>query len=1321
MNRRISFQGIARGFFFAAVFGLTGAVSLPSLTAAQETDSLSNRLANEPIQQLISDARKFGDPARGAIAFYKPTMNCARCHEPAAANQKRRLGPDLTEKREADWAHLAQSVLQPSAKIKQGFGSVQVLLANGRHLTGVLVSQDDQGLVVDQIEANKPIRIDDADIDDFKEIKLSSMPQGLANQLSNRQQFLDLVSYLAEIATQGPARAAELKPGNLPTLAPLPEYESRIDHAGLIAGLDKDAFKRGEETYRLRCASCHGTIEEEGSMPTSLRFASGKFKNGNQPDQMYQTLTHGYGMMIPQRWMVPQQKYEVIHYIREHFLQKHNTSQLFEINKDYLAGLPKGDTRGPKPVVSRPWTLMDYGPSLINTIEVSNDGSNIAQKGIAVRLDDGPGGVESGSHWLMYEHDTMRVAGAWSGKFINWEGIHFNGAHGRAPHIAGKLHFATATGPGVGKPAEKLADMGNIAQGLFDDDRVVGRDGKHYGPLPHHWARYLGMYRFGKQTIIKYRVGETEILETPGLRFVESKPVFTRTLNIGQRDKDVLIKVAQLKGQPQLAQAGKWNVILPPSSDESPTAKTNTEKNQSKKIQSDGIKFDGSTFAEIENGDQFDMTDSDYSIYARIKTRADGTIFSQTKNQQEWIPQGKTLFIRNGRPTFDIGWVGDVQAKKRINDGKWHDVVMTWASKNKEVRFYVDGQSSGRGRLGPRKKIDNQVVRIGYTNGNFPQKSFFKGAIGEVRFYQRLLSKEELKDPSRIQPRQLMGTWNSQRDSEIPEAGGNKKLTAKVSRAQGGSEGSLGLAVFHTLKDASWIYHDEQLILRIPAGEPVNLVLAHQAITGAEEAKVLDEQAVDFVAADLKPLTAGGPANYPQTLTSKIIRGDDSGPFAVDVFQRPTRNPWSAQLRLTGLDFLPDGNTAIVSAWDGSVWRVTGFGSDTSDQLSWQRIAAGLFQPLGVKIQNDKIYVTCRDQIVILHDLNGDHEADWYENFNSDHQVTEHFHEFAMGLQSDQAGNFYYAKSARHGKKAVVPHHGTLLKVSPDGSQTEILATGFRAANGVCLNPDGSFVVTDQEGHWNPKNRINWVRPGQFYGNMFGYHDVSDDSDEAMSNPLCWITNEFDRSPSELLWVKSQKWGPLNGSLLNLSYGFGKIYVVPHEEVAGQKQGGMVELPIQQFPTGVMRGRFHPGDGQLYCCGMFAWAGTQQQPGGLYRIRYTGNPVHLPVGLNASEKKIKIKFSGSVDPQSVTDPDNFAINTWDLKRTAKYGSKHYNPKRLKVANSILLSDNQTVELTIPDLAPTWGMEINYAVKTKAGKELKGKIHNSIYNLPEGNK
>jgi hypothetical protein len=385
--------------------------------------------------------------------------------------------------------------------------------------------------------------------------------------------------------------------------------------------------------------------------------------------------------------------------------------------------------------------------------------------------------------------------------------------------------------------------------------------------------------------------------------------------------------------------------------------------------------------------------------------------------------------------------------------------------------------------------------------------------------------------------------------------------------------------------------------------------------------------------------------------------------------------------------------------------------------LSWQRIASGLFQPLGVKIVNGLIHVSCRDQICILHDLNGDDEIDYYANFNNDHQVTDHFHEFAMGLQTDAAGNFYYAKSARHALTALVPHHGTLLRVSPDGSRTDIVANGFRAANGVCVNADGTFIVTDQEGHWNPKNRINWVREGGFYGNIFGYHDVEDSSDEAMEQPLCWITNAFDRSPAELLWVDSRTWGPLNNSLLNLSYGYGKIYVVPHEQVQGQMQGGMCELPLPQFPTGIMRGRFHPVDGQLYACGMFAWGSNQeQQEGGFYRIRYTGRPVHLPIGLQAKRNGVELVFSETLDPAAAADAANYAVKVWSLKRSSDYGSKHYGEHDLPIGKAMLSADGRSVFLAIPDLAPTWCMEIKYTVKGKQGEPIQGVIHNTIHAL-----
>lgn len=50
--------------------------------------------------------------------------------------------------------------------------------------------------------------------------------------------------------------------------------------------------------------------------------------------------------------------------------------------------------------------------------------ANFAYKGIAVRLDEGPGGIAAGKAWMIFDHDLMRIAGAWTGNgFIDWEGI----------------------------------------------------------------------------------------------------------------------------------------------------------------------------------------------------------------------------------------------------------------------------------------------------------------------------------------------------------------------------------------------------------------------------------------------------------------------------------------------------------------------------------------------------------------------------------------------------------------------------------------------------------------------------------------------------------------------------------------------------------------------------------------------------------------------------------------------------------------------------------------------------------------------------------
>lgn len=697
-----------------------------------------------------------------------------------------------------------------------------------------------------------------------------------------------------------------------------------------------------------------------------------------------------------------------------------------------------------------PYQRMEFGPVLFWTFQVER--GNIAQKGIAVRLDSGSGGVSHGRAWMIYDHDTLRAAAATTGSFVDWRGIAFDGSHGTHTSLTGARHFVNPPGPGCAN-----------VDGRWDDPRLKGRDGKPYGPLPRDWAQYKGLYLHGEKAVLALTIGGARVLESPGWIAHGTNAVFTRTLNVGDATRPVILRVA---------------------------------------------------------------------------------------------PDSASVHLIGGG-------------------------------------------------------------RLTRTNGFW---------IAEL--------------PSRARSR-----------------------------------------LFISRLDA----------------------LALQEVAGNDASSL-----------DLEPLTRGGPARWPQDIVTTVKTGNTDGAFAADSLALPEENPWQSWMRPGGFDFLPGGTNAVLCTWNGDVWRVEGLTANPPVSLRWRRLAAGLFQPLGLKVRDGEIFIACRDQIARLRDLNGDGETDFIESFNNDHQVTEHFHEFAMGLQSDAAGNFYYAKSARHALPALVPHHGTLLRVSADGSRTDILATGFRAANGACLNEDGTFFVTDQEGHWMPKNRINRVRAGGFYGNMFGYTTVTNAADGAMDPPMVWITNAKDRSPAELLWVPKGTWGALGGSLLSLSYGTGKIFIVPHEEIGGVWQGAVCELPMPGFATGIMRGRFG-ADGALYACGLFGWAGSATAPGGFHRVRPTGKPAHVPLRIHARSGGLDVTFSEALDAASV-DAEAFSLKVWALKRSANYGSKHIDEHALEITGARLGADGRTVALTVPQIAPTQCYELLVRVRGADGTAVERSLHGTIHKL-----
>jgi mono/diheme cytochrome c family protein len=468
---------------------------------------------------------------------------------------------------------------------------------------------------------------------------------------------------------------------------------------------------------------------------------------------------------------------------------------------------------------------------------------------------------------------------------------------------------------------------------------------------------------------------------------------------------------------------------------------------------------------------------------------------------------------------------------------------------------------------------------------------------------------------------------------------------------------------------------------------------------------------------DLEAFTHGGPARWSQKLITHGSLGTNAGPYAIDRLTEPEHNPWHSWMRFGGIDFFPDGKRVAVCTWNGDVWIVSGVDGDLKE-LTWQRIATGLFQPLGLQIVDGEIYVLGRDQITRLHDLNGDGEVDFYENFNNDCMTSEHFHEFALDLKLGPDGNFYYIKCACHGLPASHPHHGTLLKVSRDGSRLEVVARGFRAANGLGVGPHGEFTCIDNQGFWMPGNRINWIRPSGWYGNQWAWNP------EGRTNydePLCWMHNFVDRSGGTQLWVPTDQWGPFRDEIVTISYGMGRMFLLLKESVNGVIQGAVTRFPFE-FETGAMRGVFHPNSGQLYTCGLYGWAGNKTKPGGLYRVRYTGQPVHMARELHFVRDGIVVGFTDPLDPASATDPGNYDVKAWNYRWSVNYGSPDFKLNGQEgrdtwsVTSATLSADRKCVFLKIPEVQRVMQLHVVFHLLAADGAELENFVHGTIHEL-----
>lgn len=149
----------------------------------------SGSAALAPLDQL---AAMTGDVAHG-MDLFRGKATCSKCH---IVNQfGAQVGPDLSEigsklSREA----MFTSILDPSAGISHNYENYIVLLDSGQIISGVMVSQTDEKLVIRNAEAID-LEIDPEEVEEMTKSEVSIMPANL-HQTTDQQGLVDIVEYL---------------------------------------------------------------------------------------------------------------------------------------------------------------------------------------------------------------------------------------------------------------------------------------------------------------------------------------------------------------------------------------------------------------------------------------------------------------------------------------------------------------------------------------------------------------------------------------------------------------------------------------------------------------------------------------------------------------------------------------------------------------------------------------------------------------------------------------------------------------------------------------------------------------------------------------------------------------------------------------------------------------------------------------------------------------------------------------------------------------------------------------------------------------------
>ncbi len=205
---------------------------------------------------------------------------------------------------------------------------------------------------------------------------------------------------------------------------------------------------------------------------------------------------------------------------------------------------------------------------------------------------------------------------------------------------------------------------------------------------------------------------------------------------------------------------------------------------------------------------------------------------------------------------------------------------------------------------------------------------------------------------------------------------------------------------------------------------------------------------------------------------------------------------------------------------------------------------------------------------------------------------------------------------------------GFVLSMDPDGSDVELIATGFRNHYDIAFNREGELFTYDADMEWDVGTP--WYRPTRINhvisGAEFGWRNGTGKWPAYYPDSFGAAVNIGPGSPTGIAFGYGAKFpAKYKNALFIADWSYGNLYAV-HLTPDGSSYSGTYETFATAAPLPITDLVIHPDDGAMY----FTVGGRRTQSG-LYRIRYTGD---LDSGELAADETSKAEDAEGADQEA---------------------------------------------------------------------------------------